>query len=245
MDLRDLKVFGEFQGRFFLPYPFMTTQPSRFASRDEALAYANTVPDRFSYGDLNVFMACVTAYDTADIRVEYHVQYIPNDTPSLRILAYRKGEHGFFTVQRPNADLIDVYTVSPYDLGAAICDATDLTCAGRYPEIVIPEYLPQDQPKFDAGDFVLHDRSMPAEVVISANEVTAYATVQSHWRPIRKWGFDRGKPAVVWVCINGDGEYIYTPDQSCAKPMTRSVLREQIDLLIYEDIASLREFREG
>src|SRR3984885_559783 len=123
LDLLDLNVISEFYGRDFLPYPFMFTQPSRFATRDEALAYASAVPDRFNHGDLGVFMQCVAAYDAADIRVECHIQYIPADTPSVRAMAYRTGQLGFFTQQRPDTDLIDIYTVSPYDLGAAICEA--------------------------------------------------------------------------------------------------------------------------
>lgn len=244
LDLLDLNVISEFHGRDFLPYPFMFTQPSRFATRDEALAYANTVPDRFKHGDLNAFMECVAAYDAADIRVECHVQYIPADTPSLRVMAYRTGQLGFFAEQRPDADLIDVYTVSLYDLGAAVCDAVALTQPGRHPEIVIPEYVPRHGAEFDTDAFVVRHRvASRTEVAIPASEVTAYATVQSHWRPTRKWGLDRGKRAVVWVRIDDDGEYIYVPDHSQARPMTKSLLHEQVDRLIADDVAILREFR--
>lgn len=244
LDLLDLNVISEFHGRDFLPYPFMFTQPSRFATRDEALAYANTVPDRFNHGDLGVFMESVAAYGAADVRVECHVQYIPADTPSVRVMAYRTGQLGFFTEQRHDADLIDVYTVSVYDLGAAVCDAVSLTQPGRHPEIVIPEYVPRGEAEFDTDAFVVRHRvASRTEVTIPASEVTAYATVQSHWRPTRKWGLDRGKRAVVWVRINDDGEYIYAPDHSHARPMTKSALHEQIDRLIADDVAILREFR--
>jgi hypothetical protein len=244
LDLLDLNTISEFYGRDFLPYPFMFTQPSRFATRDEALAYASAVPDRFNHGDLSVFMQCVAAYDAADIRVECHIQYIPADTPSVRVMAYRTGQLGFFTQQRPDADLIDIYTVSPYDLGAATCEAVSLTQPGRHPEIVIPEYAPRDGAEFDTGAFVVrHRQASRTEVTIPVNEVTAYATVQSHWRPTRKWGLDHGKRAVVWVRIYDDGEYIYVPDHSHARPMTKSLLHEQIDRLIADDVAILREFR--
>lgn len=246
LDLRDLSVINEFQGRDFLPYPFMFTQPSRFATRDDALAYSNTVPDRFNYGDLNDFHKCVTVYDAADIWVECHVQFIPADTPSVRVLAYRAGELGFFAAQQPEADLIDFYTVSPYDLGEAICDAVSLIEPGRHEKIVVPEYARRVQAEFDSGDFVVRHRSARRdEVIIPADSVTAYATVQSHCRPKRKWGRDRAKESVVWVRIDNEAEYIFEPDASHAKPMTRSILHERIDQLIADDVATLREAYRG
>lgn len=246
LDLRDLSVIGEFRGRDFLPYPFMFTQPSRFATQDEALAYANTVPDRFNYGDLSHFQKFVEAYDAADIWAECHVQFIPADTPSVRVLTYRAGEFGFFAVQQPEADLIDIYTVSPYDLGEAICDAVSLTGPGGHEKIVIPEYARRDQAEFDSGDLMVRHRPVSrAEVIIPASTVTAYATVQSHWRPKRKWGRDRSKEAVVWVRVDGDGEYLYEPDSSHARPMTKSMLHERIDQMIADDVAILREAYRG
>jgi EspG family len=246
LDLRDLNVIGEFQGRDFMPYPFMFTQPSRFTFRDEALAYANTVPDRFNYGDLSGFQRCLAAYNDADIRVEGHVQYIPADTPSVRLLAYRAGELGIFAVQRPKEDVVDFYTVSPYDLGEAICDALPLTQPGCHQKIVIPEYDQQPKAEFDTGDFAVRHKTVSrTEVTIPASTVTAYATVQSDWRPKRRWGRDRGKDAVVWVQVDDDGDYIYEPDSSHARPMTKSMLHERIDQMIAEDVAVLREAYRG
>ncbi|OBA57208.1 hypothetical protein A5647_24330 [Mycobacterium sp. 1100029.7] len=246
LDLVDLNAISQFYGRDFLPYPFRLTQGPRFATRDEAFAYASTVPDRFNHGDLNTFMECVAAYDGADIRVECHVQYIPADTPSQRIIAYRAGHLGFFAAQKPDDDLVDIYAVSPYDLGAAIADAVVLTNPGLHSEIVIPEYIPRGRAEFDADAFSVRHRSASAsEVTIPASEVTAYSTIQSHWRPTRRWGLDRGKRALVWVRLNEDGEYIYVPDHSHARPMTKPFLREQIDRLIADDVAILREFRHG
>lgn len=244
LDLLDVNAISEFHGRDFLPYPFMFTQGPRFATRDEAAAYVGAVPDRLLHGDLNRFLECLIAYDAADIRVECRVQYIPADTPSLRLIGYRAGHLGFLASQRPDADLIDVYTVSPYDLGQAIADAVSLSQPGMHSAIVIPEYVPRGKVEYDRGDFMVHDR--PASelgVTVPASEVTAYATVQSHWRPTRRWGLDRGKRALVWVRVNDDGEYMYVSDQSHARPMTRPALREEIDRLIADDVAILREFR--
>lgn len=241
--LVDLNAISQFYGRDFLPYPFMFTGGPRFATRDEAAAYTSTVPDRFNHGDLNIFSECMSAYESADIRVECRVQYIPADTPSQRLIAYRAGHLGFFAEQRPGDDLIDVYALSPYDLGAAIADAVLLTQPGTHSEIVIPEYIPRGQADFDSGDFVVQHKSTSREVIVPASEVTAYSTIQSHWRPTRRWGLDRGKRALVWVRVNDDGDYIYAPDPSCARPMTKAFLSEHIDRLIAEDVAILREFR--
>jgi hypothetical protein len=244
LDLLDLNAISEFYGSDFLPYPFMFTQGPRFATRDEAATYAGAVPDRLLHGDLNCFLECVAAYDAADIRVECRVQHIPADTPSLRLIAYRAGHLGFFASQRADVDLIDVYTLSPYDLSLAIADAVSLTQPGMHNAIVIPEYVPRGKAEYDRGDFVVHHRlASHAGVTVPASEITVYATVQSHWRPTRKWGLDRGKRALVWVRVNDDGEYMYVADQSCATPMTGSLLREEIDRLIADDVAVLREFR--
>jgi hypothetical protein len=244
IDLLDLNVVSEFYGRDFLPYPFMFTQPSPFTTRDEASAYTTTVPDRFNHGDLSIFTECVFAYDAADIRVACHIQYIPADTTSLRVMAFRTGHLGFFTSQRPDADLVDIYTISPYDLGEAICEAVTLTQPGKHPEIVVPEYVPRGRAEFDTAAYgVRHRLDASTEVTIAASEVSAYATVQSHWRPTRSWGLDRGKQALVWVRIKDDGEYIYAPDHCHARPMTKSALHERIDQLIADDVAILREFR--
>ena len=244
LDLLDLDAINDYHGRDHLPYPFMITQPSRFTTQDEAAAYATTVPDRLNHGNLKSFFEYVTTYPIADIRVEFRVQYIPADTPSVRIMAHREGERGFFGAQRADADVVDVYTLSPYDLGAAICDAVPFTAPGRHSRIVVPEYAPISRNVFDTGDFDVRDRVvLRSEVTIPASAVTAYATVQSHWYTSRNWGLDRAKQAAVWIRIHDDGEYIYAPDASCATPMTREVLHKRIDRLIGDDAVLVRRLR--
>jgi hypothetical protein len=244
MSLLDLKIVSEFFDINFLPYPFMFTRHSPFATQHEASAYAVTVPDRFQYGDLRTFVECTIAYLESDIRVECHVQYIPADTPSVRVIAFRTGQLGFLGAQRPDEDVVDIYTLSPYELGMSITEAVSLEQPGRHPAIVVPEFAPQSRGEFAPEAFSVNDRSAsPTEVTIPMRDVTIYATVQSHWRPTRKWGFDRAKSAVVWIRVNGDGDYIYAPDGSHARPMTGLMLQDRIDRLIADDIAILREFR--
>jgi hypothetical protein len=244
MDLLDLGVISEFYGRNFLPYPFMFTRPSPFATQGEASVYTVTVPDRYLHGDLGTFAECAIAYLDSDVRVECHVQHIPAETPSVRAMAWRTGQLGFFGAQRSDEDAVDVHTVSPYDLGAAIAEAVSLEQPGRHSAIVVPEYAPRPRGEFETEAFSVNDRlASPTEVTIGARDVTVYATVQSHWRPARKWGFDRGKSALVWIRVNEDGDYIYSPDGSHARPMTGLMLQDRIDRLIADDIAILREFR--
>jgi hypothetical protein len=244
LDLFDLEVIGQYYGRDFLPYPFMQTQRTPFATVDEATAHGDAVLDRFHYGDLGIFADCVYGYANSDIRVECHVQHIPADTPSVRVAACRIGELGFFGAQRPDTDMIDIYTLSPYDLSAAVCDELPLTQPGRHSRIVVPEYAPKSRDDFDTGDFVIHHtREVPADVTIPASDVSAYSTVQSHWLPTRQWGFDGRKSSVVWIRVIDDGDYMYAPDFSHAVPMTKVALHQRVDELIAEDVAILREFR--
>jgi hypothetical protein len=244
IDLLDLKLISEYHGHNFLPYPTMLTQRSRFCSKDEASAYAITVPDRYRHGDLRPFMECVVAYGDADIRVECHVQYIPATTPSVRVMAWRTGSLGFFAAQRTDEDVVDVHSVSPYDLGAAIAEAVPLEQPGGHSAIVVPEYVPRSRGEFDTADFSVSARlAAPTEVTIHKRDVTVFGTVQSHWRPARKWGFDRGKAALVWIRVNGDGDYIYAQDSSHARPMTTLMLQDRTDRLIADDILILKEFR--
>jgi hypothetical protein len=243
--LADLDILSRSAGRDFLPYPFMRTLPSKFSSENEYVEYATSVPDRFNYGDLQTFRRWAVSYVYSEIRVECHVQYIPADTPSVRVVANRVGELGYLARQRqdPNEDIIDVYEVSPYDLGRVIAQSAGLTTPGSQPEIVIPEYVAPADNSGAAEDFSVLD-TIDTFAHVRRADVTAFGTVQSHWRPTRRWGLDMGKKAAVWVRIKEDGEYIYTPDFLRAKPLTEAVLAERIDKLIAEDVAALRNFRD-
>jgi hypothetical protein len=250
IDLIDLDTISTYYGRDFLPYPFMLTRMPRFSTQRELDEYARSVPDRFYNGDLRAFYGPCESYVAADIRVECHVQYIPAGTPSIRVVACRYGDVGYLAKQRADEDVIDIYRLSPYDLGPAIAETVALTRPGSRSEIVIPEYVPKDLPRSDGADAAEGFSVRSAVATATATEVrpadvTAYARVQSHWRPTRRWGFDRGKNAVVWVRTRDDGEYIFAPDFSVAKPMNRQMLAERTDRLIAEDVKSLREFRNG
>jgi hypothetical protein len=258
ISLLDLDIISRIFGRDFLPYPFMFTLPSKFSLHDEYVEYARSVLDRFNDGDLRMFQECAGSYANADIRVECHVQYIPADTPSVRVVAFRLDQIGFLAKQRSDEDVIDIYELSPYLLGPAVAELVALKKPGRRSGIVIPEYrqLPILFPEHaretpnDAGasdDVSIHHATddEPSGTKVPRAEVTAFGTVQSHWRPTRSWGIDRGKNFAVWVRIKDDGDYLYKPDFSEATPLTVLVLAERIDRLISEDIKVLRQFRNG
>jgi hypothetical protein len=154
-------------------------------------------------------MQCAFAYVEADIRAECHRQYVPPDTRSVRVVTCRTAELGFLAARRPDADVVDVSTVSPYELGAAVADDVALTRPGRHARIVVSQCAPPRRAEFDEGFTVRHRASWSAEIVIVASEVSVCATVQSPWRPTRRWGVDRGRRVLVWVRVHDGGEYIY------------------------------------
>jgi hypothetical protein len=250
ISLLDVDIINTHYGRDFLPFPFMFTQPLRFSwhgERVEYEKYERSVPERFDNGDLAIFQPFAGAYVKADIRVECHVQYIPADTPSVRVVAVRLDQMGFLAKQRPDEDVIDIYELSPYLLGPAVADAVGLEMPGRRSGIVIPEYVRVSNDAAVSADLTVQHTAedLPEAIKVPRAEVTAFGTVQTHWRPTRRWGIDRSKKFTVWVRIKDDGEYLYKPDFSKATPVTRPILAERIDRLISEDVKALRQFRSG
>lgn len=247
LDLLDLDLIGEREGRDFLPFPFRYTRPTRFAYIDQTAAYAASIPDRLRTGDLAAFTRFLDALNTFDIQVSCHVQPIGSDVACTRLLGVRCGLRGFFALQQPLVDEVDVYTVSPYDLGAVIAAEVDLGQPGRHRRIVVPEFdsggVTEIPPE---GGSVAVRQSGPdvVDVRVPSAAVSSYATVQSRWLPARRWGVDDGVPMAAWLSVIDDGDYMYTPDRTHAIPLTRDALRERIDRLIAADIAMLKESRE-
>ncbi|MCP9271552.1 ESX secretion-associated protein EspG [Mycolicibacterium arenosum] len=251
IDLTDVDILSRNFGRDFLPYPLMFTRPTRFPTADAYAEYAATVADRLAEGDLQKFEKWAASYAYADIRVECHVQFIPADTPSIRVVANRLGDNGFLAQQRGgddvDVDTIDVDELSAYQLSAAIADLVAFTKPGRRARIVVPEYVRQAVAVPEPRDFSVHDTVVDTGVeTVARSDIAAYGTVQSHWRPLRRWGFDAGKNAAVFLRVRGDGDYLYEDaDLTAARPMDRRALAERIDRLIAEDVAVLRRVRRG
>jgi hypothetical protein len=241
LDLFDLQLINERCGRDSLPYPFMLTRPTRFEFADEVARYAAQLPDRLRSGDLAPFSRCLDAWPHADVTVTGHVQYVPADTPSIRLLAFRTGQSGYLLEQRADADVVDVYTVSPFELGAAVATAVNLEKPGRHSRIVIPEYVSTRSAVAEDDVVVRHALTTELETKVSVSQLSAYARVQSNWRPAGGWGVDARKELLVWMRMTDDGDYLGTPDRGRGIPLTVSLLRERIDGLIAADIERLHE----
>lgn len=244
LDLLDLHLINQRRGRDSLPYPFMLTRPTRFEFVDELAEYAAQLPERLNSGDLGAFARCLEAWAHADVTVTGHVQYIPADTASIRVLAFRTGQAGYLLEQRADADVVDVYTISPFELGSAIATAMNLGLPGRHSRIVIPEFVPERTADGDTDNVVVrHDLTAVAGVEVSASQMSAYAGVQSNWRPSREWGIDTRKESLTWMRMRDDGDYLGVPERSTGIPLTVALLRQHIDGLIDADIEALHEAR--
>jgi hypothetical protein len=245
INLRDLEMIGQLQGQEGLPYPFGHTHPHK--QHDERIS---SVADRLAHGDLSAFREWTGAYIDAEIWVACRVHSV--DSPDRRILAYRAGDAGYLACQRSNDDIVEVSRLSALDLGAAVAGSVGLTRPGTRPRIVIPGYVGYfadlGATEYDHGDddevysvrVAVHRSSQPTHSVVADEDVTAIATIQSRWQPPRQWGVDWAKSVVVCTQIDGDGDYIHTPDFSHAVPLTEQSLSGWIDGLIAEDISARR-----
>ena len=242
IEVAGVAALSESYGRDFMPHPFAHTRSSEFAGLDDYTAYVTATLDRINHGDLRALKQWFVAYVNADIRVECAVEN--PGAPRGRLMAHRCGDAGYLAVQQPDADIVEVYTVSPYQLGAAIAGSLELTTPGKHQKIVIPEFAGRRTSDAEAPVTRQHRvDTVNEEINVPYAEMTRYARVQSHWQPARDWGFDRGKNAVVCVRIGDDGEYIYAPGFAHLTPMTARVLARRIDELIAEDVAAVRQAR--
>jgi hypothetical protein len=207
------------------------------------------VADRFEHGDLQGFATWAEAYLRADIWVECRV--LSADGPATRILAYRAGPSGFLAAQRPDEDVVDVYRLSPHELGAAVAGHVGLTRPGASPRIEVPGhagYFTQLAPEISDEEFYANfsvlrpamSPARPSSTTVANAAVSALATIQSRCRPARDWGIDWTRKRVAWLRVTNDGDYIYAPDFGHATPATESKLAERIDRLIAADAADLR-----
>ncbi|MCV7063018.1 hypothetical protein H7I76_26820 [Mycolicibacterium vaccae] len=242
MELLDLQLINERDGRDSLPYPFMLTRPTRFEFVDDVAPYAAQLPDRLRSGDLSTFArvsGCVAACRrhscrSRPVHPSRHTEY-PRTGFSHRAGRLPAGA----TARGGRPGCVHDLAV---ELGAAVAAAMGLQDPGRHPRIVIPEYVPI-RPAIVDDDVVVAHHEVVADpgVKVSVSQLSAYAKVQSNWRPAREWGIDSGKESLTWIRVKDDGDYLGAPDRSSGIPLTAALLSERIDGLIAADIEMLRE----
>lgn len=247
LELVGLDALTETSGLEYMPHPFAHTRSSPFSGMDEYTRYANALVDRVHHGELRDLGKWFASYRAADLRVECLISRAKGAAPQ-RLMAHRRADAGYLAAQQPDEDVLDVYALSPFELGAAIAGSVELSNPGTRSKIVIPELAGRRPGRQEGADSVpLRSDSVtnPDEEVVPSAQITAFARVQSRWQPAREWGFDRQKKAVVWVHVEDDGDYIYAPGFTHLTPLTTRGLSRRIDQLIAEDIAALTEAAEG
>ncbi|GAB1813210.1 hypothetical protein MUNTM_22490 [Mycobacterium sp. MUNTM1] len=250
--LSDLAQIREGRGEDYLPYPFMQTGRPGLGV-DTAIA-RDELSYRLTDGDLSAFQGWIREYPRADIWLECRVLHRLGAIPDTRISAFRAGQFGFCASQRFDVDVVDVYQVSPYELGAAVCGSLQLSQPGNLARISVPKYVNYfraspahlEDDDYELSVFDVRPRNAgPIVTEIPNADVAAIGTVQSRCLPARSWGMDWRKKLVAWVQISEDGDYVYQPDFDYAVPMTKQHLMGRIDELIAEDVAVLRRRREN
>ncbi|MDP7702695.1 MULTISPECIES: hypothetical protein [unclassified Mycobacterium] len=235
-----------------VPYPLWRTEREPYWGELEQATVPFTARMDADFRHLRQW---AETYKEADIWVECRLKPFAPAIPPVRLVAHRAGEAGFVAVQRPTAEVVDVYSLSPLDIGAATAGLTGLTQPGRRSAICIPGFLANfgDRDLGWAGgsedesyaDVNIRERpNVRSTTTISDfDDVTLMATVQSRAEPSAVRGVDWARGVVVLVRITGDGDYVYTPDRSRAVPVTAQSLRARIDDLIAADVAILRRRR--
>ena len=173
--------------------------------------------------------------------------------PELRLHALRAGESGFVAVQtrdRDGIDVVDIHSVAPDALAAAIAESVGLVGAGAHPRIAVAgggihlPKMPDTLEEYDDLGFPVR-RAEPDELparVFDVSEIVATGTVQTRYEPARQWGPDPHSRILQWARVSGDGDYIYESDGH-AEPLGEDMLRSFIEGFIADDMESARARR--
>lgn len=234
-----------------LPYPLGRSRP--VGSVWLAARAGEPIADRLAAGDLLGVRSWVEALVRSDVCVECRVHPFDAHTPELRLHALRAGESGFVAVQtrdQDGVDVIDIYSVAPDALAAAVAESVGLVCAGAHPRIAVTggenllPKMPDTLEEYDDLGFPVRraeSDELPARVV-DVSEVVATGTVQTRYEPARQWGTDPQRRLLQWVQVSGDGDYIYEFDGH-AEPLSEDMLRTFIEGFIADDMEAARARR--
>jgi len=201
-----------------LPYPLGRSRP--VGSVWLATRAGEPIADRLADGDLPGVRSWVEALVRSDACVECRVHTFAARMPEVRLHALRAGESGFVAVQtrdQDGHDVVDIYSVAPDALAAAVAESVGLVGAGAHPRIAVagggnrlPKMPDTAEEYGDLGFPVRRAESdeLPARV-FDVSEVVATGTVQPRHKPARQWGTDPQSRILQWVQVRGDGDYIY------------------------------------
>lgn len=233
----DLIVLAKYVGMEDLPFPFLGCDQRSFGTIEECRGYEDVVISSYLAEEERCINRWFASYLHADIWVECVTQLLP-------MLAHRQGQAGYFAVQRSDDFAIDVYSVSPYNLGSAIAAGTSLTKPGGKDRVVLPGMpIPAlAEQSADSGGFsISHTVAPPTISVLTAPY--GESTVQSRHQPARERWWDFTRPRLNWVSVDGDGDYIVEPGGKYFMPMSRQALTRRIDELIASDVKAVRAAR--
>lgn len=237
-----------------LPYPF--------TGGTDAITEvtADLLEDRLRDGDLAVFRPWLAAYQSADIWVASRTHPGGVGGTERQILAYRAGEAGYLAL-RYASETVAVHSLSALALGPAIAQLSGLAHPGAHARVTVPKYVgyfagidPAGRAAAaeyeDEDDISVTVAAAPGpaptrSTVLADAAITGVTTVQSTWRPPRRWGIDWSRSAVVWISVDNDGDYIYAPDYTVATPLDTATLADRVNRLIAEDVRALRHSRSG
>ncbi len=247
----DLESACALFGRETLPYPLGRSRP--VGSVWLATRAGEPIADRLAGGDLRGVRSWVEALVRSDVCVECRVHPFDAHTPELRLHALRAGESGFVAVQtrdQHGVDVVDIYSVAPDALAAAIAESVGLVGAGAHPRIALAgdgNHLPKKPvtaEDFDDLGFPVR-RDEPDELsarVLDVSEVVATGTVQTRCERAQHRGTDPQSRILQWVQVSGDGDYIYDFDGH-AEPLSADMLRSFIEGFIADDMEAARARR--
>lgn len=251
IDPLDLRILFESYGLEFLPYPIAQYGTRSFGSADKYDAHAATVRLRFEDGDLAIFRSPLAiVLSEPDIRVEYYAHNLVADEHVHRVAFFRKGQQACLLRQLGTDDQVEIGTLSAFDIGSAITVMAPPLNPGTLSTVTIEGYTdsgddsPEDSCGEDGSEPTVWQRVSSGRALphIAADEIEAFASVQSDWRPARNWGRDPDKELIRWVYTK-QGTYLVARDGKTAAPATSAALLTRIDKSIAADAASLRKTR--
>ena len=234
-----------------LPYPLGRSRP--VGSVWLASRAGEPIADRLAGGDLPGVRSWVEALVRSDVCVECRVHPFDAHTPELRLHALRAGECGFVAVQtrdQDGVDVVDIYSVAPDALAAAVAESVGLVGAGAHPRIAVAgggnhlPKMPDALEQYDDLGFPVRraEPDEPPARVFDVSEVVVTGTVQTRCGPARQWGADPQSRSLQWVQVSGDGDYIYEFDGH-AEPLSEEMLRRFIEGFIADDMEAARARR--